>query len=62
MLQIHKCTIQIIIVACLVLMEAMFPCFNLKQDDCNMATTILVLKSSQLHKTPILGKLWLEFL
>ena len=62
MLQIHESTIQIITVACLVLMEAMFPCFNLKPDNCNMATTILVLKSSQLHKTPILGKLWLEFL
>ena len=45
-------------VAYVVLMEAMFPYFNLKPDDCNLATTILVLKLSQLHKTLILRMLW----
>ena len=41
--------------ACVVLMEAIFPCINLKPDDCNVATTILVQNLSQLHKTVILG-------
>ena len=45
-----------------VLMEAISPCFNLKPDDCNLAITIIVYKPSQLHKTLILGKLWLEIL
>ena len=40
----------------------MFPCFNLKPDDCNLATAILVQELSHIHKTLILGKLWLEFL
>ena len=58
----RESTIHIIFVACVVLMEAIFPCFNLKPDDCNLATTILVHKLSQLHKTLILGSFWLEFL
>ena len=62
MLQIHESTIHRIFAVCVVLVEAMFPCFNVKPDDCNLATTILLLKISQLHKTLILGKLWLEFL
>ena len=62
MLQIYESSIDKIFVTCVILMEAMFQCFNLKPDDCNLATTILVLKISQLHKTLILGKLWLEFL
>ena len=49
------------IVTCVVLMEAIFPCFNLNPNDWNLATTILVHKLSQLHKTLILGRLWLEF-
>ena len=49
-------------VACVVLMKTIFPCFNLKPDDCNLATTILVQKLSYLHKILILGKLWLQFL
>ena len=61
MLQSHENTIHRIFVACAVLMEAMFPRFNLKPDDCNLATPILVLKLSQLHETLILVKLWLEF-
>ena len=39
MLEIHGSTIHNILVACVVLMEAMLPCFNLKPDDCNLATT-----------------------
>ena len=62
MLQIYESSIDKIFVTCVILMEAMFQCFNLKPDDYNLATTILVLKISQLHKTLILGKLWLEFL
>ena len=62
MLKIHERTTDRRFVAYVVLMEAMFLCFNLKPDDCNLATTILLLKLSQLHKTLILGKLWLEFL
>ena len=61
-LQIHESTVHIVFVACVVLMETIFSCFNLKTDDCNLATTTLLLKLSQLHKTLILGKLWLEFL
>ena len=61
MLQIHESTIHIIFVGLVGLMEALFPCFNLKLDDCNLATTILVHKLSQLHKTLILGRLWLVF-
>ena len=62
MLQIHESTIHRIFVACAVLMEAMLPCFNLKPDDCNLASPNLVLKLSRLHKTLILVKLWLESL
>ena len=62
MLQIHESTIHRIFVACAVLIEAMFLCFKVKPDDCNLATTILLLKLSQLHKKLILGKLWLGFL
>ena len=62
MLQIQESTIHSISVACIVLIEAIFSCFNLKPDDCNLATTILVHKLSQLHKTLIMGRLWLEFL
>ena len=62
MLQIHESTIHIFFVACAVLMEAIFPCFNLTPDDCNLATTTLVDKLSQLHKTFTLGRLWLVFL
>ena len=43
-------------------METIFPCFNLKPDDCNLATTILVQKPSQLHKALLLVKPWFEFL
>ena len=49
-------------VKCVALIGAIFPCFNLKPDDCNMAITILSLKLSQLHKTLLMGKPWLEFL
>ena len=62
MLQIHESTIHRIFVARVVLMEAMFQCFYLKPGDCNLATTILEHKLSQLHKTLILGRFWLEFL
>ena len=62
MLQIHKRAIYRIFVTCVVLMKAIFPCFNLKPDDYNLPTTILEHKLSYLHKTLILGKLWLEFL
>ena len=53
MVQIHESTIHRIFAVCLVLMEAIFLCFNLKPDDYNLATTILVHKLSQLHKTLI---------
>ena len=43
-------------------MEAIFPCFNLKPDDCHLATTLLVHKLSHLHKTLMLITLWLKFL
>ena len=36
-------------VACAVEMEAIFPCFDLKPDDCNLATMILV------HKLSVFG-------
>ena len=62
MLQIYESTIRRLFVACVVLMEAMFPCFNLKSDDCNLDTTILVHKLSELDKVLILGQLWLAFL
>ena len=62
MLQIHESTIHKIFVACVVLMEAIFPCFSLKPDESNQVTTILVHKLSQLHKTFILGSHWLELL
>ena len=62
MLQIHESTIHIIFATCVVLMAAMFPCFNLKPDEVKLATTILLLILSPLHKTLILGKLRLEFL
>ena len=47
---ILQSTIHRIFVVCAVLMEAIFPCFNLKPDDCNLATTILVHKLSQLKE------------
>ena len=58
MLEIHGSTIHKIFVACVVLMEAMLPSLisNL------MTATWLLLKLCQLHKTLILGKLWLESL
>ena len=56
-LQSHESTIRKIFVVCVVLMEAIFPCFNLNPDDCNLATTILVHKLSQLYKTLILRRL-----
>ena len=56
LLQIYESTIHTIFLSCVV------PSFNLKPDDCNLATTILVYKVSQLHKTLILGRLWLVFL
>ena len=62
MLQIHESTFHRNFMTCVVLMVAMFPCFNFKPDDCDLATTILLIKLSQLHKTLILGKFWLEFL
>ena len=40
MLHIHEITIHRIFVACVVLMEAMLPWFNLKSDNCSMATMI----------------------
>ena len=57
MLHIHESTNHKLFVTCAVLMEVMLPCFNLKPDDCNQATTILLLKRSQLHQTLTLGKL-----
>ena len=60
MLQIHESTIYRIFLACAGLMEAIFLCFNYKSEDYNLATTILIHKLSQLHKTLILEKLWLE--
>ena len=62
MLQIHESTIRRIFVTYVVLMEAISSCFNLKPDGFNLATTILIMKLSQLHETLILEKLWLEFL
>ena len=38
MLQIHKSAIHRILVACVVLIEAILPCYNLKSDDYNLAT------------------------
>ena len=61
MVPLHIHTILIIFVACVVLMEKIFPCFNLKPDDCNLSTTILVRKRFQLNKTFILGRVWLVF-
>ena len=61
MLQIHERTIHRIFMACVVLIEAITLCFNLKPDDCNLAASILVHRLSQLHKTLKLGKLWLEW-
>ena len=52
--QIHESTIHRSYVECVVLMEAMFPCINLKFDDWNLHATILVHKLSQLHKLLIL--------
>ena len=62
MLQIHEKTIYRVFVARVILMETIFPCFNLKPDEYNLSTTILVHKLSQLDKTLTLGKLWLGFL
>ena len=59
MLQIHESTIHRIFAACVVFIEEILPCFNLKRDDCNLTTTILVQKLPQLHKT--LERLWLVF-
>ena len=59
---IYESTIHRIFVTYVVLMEAIFPYFNLKPHDCNLATTILGHKLFQLHKTLILGRLWLVFL
>ena len=61
MLQIHESTIHITFVACIVLMEAIFPCFNIKPDNWNLATSLLVYKLSHLHKTFIVRTLWLKF-
>ena len=61
MLQIHERAIHRIFMACVVLIEAIILCFNLKPDDCNLAVSILVHRLSQLHKTLKLGKLWLEW-
>ena len=52
--QIHDSAIQRIFVACVVLMEAILPCFY---QDCNLAIAILVQHFSQLHEILILGKL-----
>ena len=52
--QIHDGAIQIISVACAVLMEAIFSCFY---KDCNLATTIFIQNFSQLNEILILGKL-----
>ena len=54
MLQMHESNIDRIFAASVLLKEAIFPCFNLKPDDFNLATTILVQKPSQFHKTLIL--------
>ena len=54
MLQIHESTIHRMFVACAVLMEAIFSYFNLKPDDCNLASTILEHKLSQLKQTLVL--------
>ena len=62
MLQIHESTIHKILVAFVAVAAMFFHVFNLKPDNCNLATTNLLLKLSQLLKTLILGKLWLEFL
>ena len=44
-------------VACVVLMEAIMPCFNLSPDDCNLATTILVPQTLSVAKnTAHIGK------
>ena len=44
-IMLHTCykfesTIHINFVACVALMESIFPCFNLKPDDCNPAFSI----------------------
>ena len=57
----YDSTIHRMFVACVILLEGMFPCFNLIPGDCNLATTIVLLNFSQLHKTLIPGKLWLKF-
>ena len=54
MLQMHESNIDKISAASVVLKEATFSCFNLKPDDYNLVTTILVQKLSQFHKTLIL--------
>ena len=61
MLQIPQSTVHRILMACVVLMEAIFPCFNFKPDHCSLAIAILGHKHSQLNKTLILEKLWSEF-
>ena len=62
MLHIHESSIHRIFVAPVVFVEAMVSSFNLKPDECNLATTILLLNSSQLDQTLTLRKLWLKFL
>ena len=54
MLQIHESTIHRVFLACAVLMEEMFSYFNLTPDDCNLASTILEHKLSQLKQTLVL--------
>ena len=49
MLQLHESTIHRIVVACVVLMKAIFQWFNLKLDNYHLASTILEHKLSQLH-------------
>ena len=45
MLQLHESTIHITFAAYAVFMEAVFPCFNLKPDYCNLATMITLIAS-----------------
>ena len=60
--KINESTLHRIFVACVVLMEAILPCLNLRPNGCNLATPILVQKRSQLHKTLTLGRFQLVFL
>ena len=47
---IYMSQIPKMFMACSVLMEAIFPCFNLKPDHCNLATIILAQRHSHLQK------------